>query len=79
MRYDYVRSDGKTITMDTRDTTPMEIDHTSHSYLLGQAEYKLKVCQDENARLRAALDAIRRESELDSETYYLAEQALRRW
>jgi hypothetical protein len=35
-----------------------EVDRTSHSYLLGQTEYRLKACQVENERLRDALEDI---------------------
>jgi hypothetical protein len=37
----------------------MEIDRAAHSYLLGQTEYRLSVCESENERLRAALTTIK--------------------
>ena len=43
----------------------MEIDRTSHSYLLSVAEWKLKTLEAENQRLRAALQKIINEAETD--------------
>ncbi len=50
----------------------MEIDRTSHSYLLGQTEYRLQTLKTETDQLRAALQKIIDEVENDD---YLPEWA----